>query len=269
MINTVTGRTIQLLTSPAGNLVLDDNSSEGPAAVVGYSQFVYDLGMLVLIDKVLFGTEFDILHKNTSGIDQEPSKITEAPSEDEIEDTTVIFRIKLKEESNNSNATDKKDFDKNQKDNKTKKITKLESDKSVKDTDTKNNTPTSASGVQSNGVESFTSQDQSFFTENPISEHLFNSTGFDDVIIFPETEMNELLDLETTTLHTMTTQDVNDDAEEINEDKSLIVFKVKELLAEEQLSNNLLQSSEIIKPRETRIVYINNQRVEIEDSEVL
>merc|ERR1711915_752391 len=192
--------------------------------------------------------------------------ITEAPSEDEIEDTTVIFRIKLKEESNNSNATDKKDFDKNQKDNKTKK---LSSDKTVKDIDTKNDKATSPSGAQSNDIESFTSQDQSFFTENPIREHLFNSTELDDVIIFPETEMNELLELETTTLHTVTTQDVNDDAEEINEDKSLIVFKVKELLAEEQLSNNLLQSSEIIKPCETRIVYINNQRVEIEDSEVL
>jgi len=266
VINTVTGRSIKLLTSPAGNLVLDDNSPEGPAKVIGYSQFVYDLGMLVLIDKVLFGTEFDISHNNTSGIDEEPLKITEAPSEDEIEDTTVIFRIKLKEESNISNATDKKDFNKNQKDNKTKK---LSSDKRVKDTETKNNKATSTSEVQSNDIESFTSQDQSSFTENPIREHLSNSTELDDVIIFPETEMNELLDLETTTLHTMTTQDVNDDAEEINEDKSLIVFKVKELLAEEQLSNNLLQSSEIIKPRETRIVYINNQRVEIEDSEVL
>jgi len=261
VINTVTGRSIKLLTSPAGNLVLDDNSPEGPAKVIGYSQFVYDLGMLVLIDKVLFGTEFDISHNNTSGIDEEPLKITEAPSEDEIEDTTVIFRIKLKEESNNSNTTDKKDFSRNQKDNKTKKLSS--------DTETKNNKATSTSGVQSNDIESFTSQDQSSFTENPIREHLSNSTELDDVIIFPETEMNELLDLETTTLHTMTTQDVNDDAEEINEDKSLIVFKVKELLAEEQLSNNLLQSSEIIKPRETRIVYINNQRVEIEDSEVL
>merc|ERR1711915_163475 len=199
---------------------LDDNSPEGPATVIGYSQFVYDLGMFVLIDKVLFGTEFEILHNNTSGIDQEPLKVTEAPSEDEIEDTTVIFRIKLEEGSNNSKATDKKDFDKNQKDNKT---TKLSSDKSVKDTDTKNKKATSPGGVQSNDIEAFTSQDQSFFTENPIREHLFNSTELDDVIIFPETEVNELLDLETTTLHT---QDVNDDAEEINEDKSLIVFKV-------------------------------------------
>ena len=88
-------------------------------------------------------------------------------------------------------------------------------------------------------------------------------------IIFPETETNALEDIETTTAQD-TTDPVTDDEEDTTADTSMIVFKVKKLLAEEQLAENLLLGSdELIRPRERRIVYINNQRVEIEDAELL
>jgi hypothetical protein len=40
--------------------VLDDGSPEGPAAIVGEPIFVYDLGTLIVIDKVLFGSEVEL-----------------------------------------------------------------------------------------------------------------------------------------------------------------------------------------------------------------
>ena len=86
-----------------------------------------------------------------------------------------------------------------------------------------------------------------------------NTTTIDDFVKFPESETNKLEEIETTTSQ--------EDAEDTTADSSIIVFKVKELLAEEQLADNLLHGEELIKPREKRIVYINNQRVEIEDEE--
>ena len=95
-----------------------------------------------------------------------------------------------------------------------------------------------------------------------------NTTVIDDFVKFPESETNILEEIETTTLQEVfTSKDVNDTIEETTADSSIIVFKVKELLAEEQLADNLLHGDKIIKPREKRIVYINNQRVEIEDEE--
>ena len=40
--------------------MLDDGSPEGPAAIVGDPIFVYDLGTLIVIDKVLFGSEVEL-----------------------------------------------------------------------------------------------------------------------------------------------------------------------------------------------------------------
>ena len=91
-----------------------------------------------------------------------------------------------------------------------------------------------------------------------------NTTTIDDFVKFPESETNKLEEIETTTSQEDFT---TEDAEDTTADSSIIVFKVKELLAEEQLADNLLHGEELIKPREKRIVYINNQRVEIEDEE--
>ena len=109
----------------------------------------------------------------------------------------------------------------------------------------------------------------SFKTSDIISDTSDNTTDIDDFIIFPETETNELEDIETTTAQDITAP-VTDDEEDTTADTSMIVFKVKKLLAEEQLADNLLLGSDdLIRPRERRIVYINNQRVEIEDAELL
>jgi hypothetical protein len=40
--------------------VLDDGSPEGPAAIVGDPIFVYDLGTLIIIDRVLFISEVEL-----------------------------------------------------------------------------------------------------------------------------------------------------------------------------------------------------------------
>ena len=40
--------------------MLDDGSPGGPAAIVGEPIFVYDLGTLIVIDKVLFGSEVEL-----------------------------------------------------------------------------------------------------------------------------------------------------------------------------------------------------------------
>ena len=42
-----------------GRTVIDDGSEEGPAAILGDPVFVYDLGYVMVIDKVLFGGETD------------------------------------------------------------------------------------------------------------------------------------------------------------------------------------------------------------------
>ena len=98
----------------------------------------------------------------------------------------------------------------------------------------------------------------SFKTSDIISDTSDNTTDIEDFIIFPETETNELEDIETTTAQD-TTAPVTDDEEETTEDTSTIVFKVKKLLAEEQLAEKLLLGSdELIRPKERRVVYINN-----------
>ena len=49
-----------IISSHSGTMVLDDGSPEGPAAIVGDPIFVYDLGTLIVIDKVLFGSEVEL-----------------------------------------------------------------------------------------------------------------------------------------------------------------------------------------------------------------
>ena len=115
----------------------------------------------------------------------------------------------------------------------------------------------------------------SFKTSDIISDTSDNTTDIEDFIIFPETETNELEDLETTTAQEYSTSEdtsalVTNDEEDTTADTSMIVFEVKKLMAEEQLAENLLLGSDdLIRPRQRRIVYINNQRVEIEDTELL
>jgi len=205
VIPTVSGRNITLLITPAGRTVIDDGSREGPAAILGDPIFVYDLGYIVVIDKVLFVGQTEI----TTAIQ------------------TDMTTIPISEDDTVTTTTEPQDID---------------DDISVK------------------------------FEENLIIKKTSltsdNTTAIDDFVKFPESETNILEEIETTTLQEVfTSKDVNDADEETTADSSIIVFKIKELLAEEQLTDNLLHGDKLIKPREKRIVYINNQRVEIEDEE--
>jgi len=196
VVTTVSGRDITILTTPAGRTVIDDGSEEGPAAILGDPVFVYDLGYVMVIDKVLFGGETDFpttvqTEITTTVISEEDLVNTTIEPQDTNDDISVNFQENL--------------------------ITK-----------------------------------KSAITSD-------NTTTIDDFVKFPESETNKLEEIETTTSQ--------EDAEDTTADSSIIVFKVKELLAEEQLADNLLHGEELIKPREKRIVYINNQRVEIEDEE--
>ena len=46
--------------------MLDDGSPEGPAAIVGDPIFVYNLGTLIVFDKMLFGSEVDLTLREES-----------------------------------------------------------------------------------------------------------------------------------------------------------------------------------------------------------
>ena len=47
-------------------MVLDDGSPEGPAAITGDPIFVYDLGTLIVIDRVLLGSKVELTHTKES-----------------------------------------------------------------------------------------------------------------------------------------------------------------------------------------------------------
>jgi len=209
VIPTVSGRNITLLITPAGRTVIDDGSIEGPAAILGDPISVYDLGYIIIIDKLLFGGQTSI----TTTIQ------------------TDMTTLPISEEDLVTTTTEPQDID---------------DDISVK--------------FEENLIIKKTSLTSDITGDN--------TTVIDDFVKFPESETNILEEIETTTLQEVfTSKDVNDTIEETTADSSIIVFKVKELLAEEQLADNLLHGDKIIKPREKRIVYINNQRVEIEDEE--
>merc|ERR1711972_1057099 len=178
VIPTVSGRNITLLITPAGRRVIDDGSREGPAAILGDPIFVFDLGYIIIIDKVLFGGQTSV----TTTI---------------LADMTTV---PIFEEDLVTTTTEPQDID---------------ADISVKFEENLIVKKTSLSAITSD-----------------------NTTAIDDFVKFPESETNILEEIETTTLQ----------EEETTADSSIIVFKVKELLAEEQLEDNLLHGDKLIKP---------------------
>ena len=89
------------------------------------------------------------------------------------------------------------------------------------------------------------------------------STNSTESIIFPVTDSINSVE--------PTSPSIDDDIElttaasmDLAEDKSKIIFKFQKLLEDDEISNKLKKT---LKPKEKRIVYINNQRVEIEDTQ--
>ena len=121
--------------------------------------------------------------------------------------------------------------------------------------------------------ETFT--ETSFVITDINSDMSDNTTGVDDLILFPEIDENSTKVSETTTTEEVVfpsdeNSTVIDDYDFSTEpDPSSVVFQVKNLLKNEISQEDEAEEDKVIIPRQRRIVYINNQRVEIEDEELL
>ena len=135
--------------------------------------------------------------------------------------------------------------------------------------------PSDEDYVSEDSEENLTTQG-TLLDSSRISDHISdtsdNTTDVDDYVHFPDDETNLIDDTEsTTTEQTLIDENTtaSSDENKTTPDPSLIVFKLKELLKEELSVEDIEIKENLKNPRQTRIVYINNQRVEIEDEELL
>ena len=184
----------------SGKLVIDDGNSFGPAAVIEEPTYVYDLGTLLIIDRILFQK---ILVDNETSV--ETAMIGKEDDEQETLLETFVLNLEAVE-----NRLENKNFD---------------------------------------IIETTTAYEE--------------STNSTESIIFPVTDSINSVE--------PTSPSIDDDIElttaasmDLAEDKSKIIFKFQKLLEDDEISNKLKKT---LKPKEKRIVYINNQRVEIEDTQ--
>jgi len=217
-VTTMSGRNISLIISPAGQFVVSDGSVGGPAVIIGDPVYVYNLGTLIVIDRVLFGEETGL----PCGEIQERIRDTQ---------TEIITTLEISSNMDESNET------------------------------------------LTSSQETFT--ETSFVITDINSDMSDNTTGVDDLILFPEIDENSTKVSETTTTEEVVfpsdeNSTVIDDYDFSTEpDPSSVVFQVKNLLKNEISQEDEAEKDKVIIPRQRRIVYINNQRVEIEDEELL